>query len=144
MSNAIGRAEIGEYLDGYLDAAIFTGMEWDYLDCDGYSAATELPRDVEVPDDIKLAVYTDAISVLSTLLGNGDDTLARYAEQRAGSSEYGAWELIGHDAHLTANGHGTGLWDRGIEQGEELTDRLGNFHGGTLTRDTSTGEFYYE
>lgn len=37
-------------------------------------------------------------------------------------------EQIGHDLHLTAQGHGTGFWDRGLgELGERLTEAAKRF-----------------
>ncbi len=34
---------------------------------------------------------------------------------------YDDYELSGHDFWLTRNGHGAGYWDRGLENGKELT-----------------------
>lgn len=37
----------------------------------------------------------------------------------------GSWDRVGHDFWLTAEGHGAGFWDRGLEQlGDDLTDSV--------------------
>lgn len=36
-------------------------------------------------------------------------------------------EQIGHDFYLTRNGHGAGFWDRGLPNGDELSDKARSF-----------------
>lgn len=52
------------------------------------------------------------------------ELLNQYARQRDGKTPGCAsvWEHAGHDFALTANGHGAGFWDRGLDElGDQLT-----------------------
>ncbi len=48
-------------------------------------------------------------------------------------------EQIGHDFWLTTNGHGSGFWDRGLPNGNELTKICAKFRGKNVSK-LKTGE----
>lgn len=67
--------------------------------------------------------------------------LAKAAELRPGF--YDAAQ-IGHDFHLTRNGHGTGFWDRGLgDVGDQLRDRSQD-HGSAELYAGDDGKLYFQ
>lgn len=145
--NPMTETDLQNYLTGYAQAAHWTGIQWDPSDDHSEPEPIDSTEDYdELPAHVLADIYTDALSMLGTIAPSDDqETLTRYAEQRGQQShEYDAWTLLGHDTLLSAQGHGTGLWDRGITEGDTLHNRIKGHHAPTLTRDTATGDYYYE
>lgn len=148
----ITQDNLTEFLIGYRDAAHWTGTAWDMSDENGYDDADLIDTipGHEDPDDLPATVaaqiMTEALNTFATLAHHDHGhTLATYATKRDRTHETGhdGWNLTGHDAYLSAAGHGTGLWDRGIPQGTDLDHTLTR-NAQTLTLDTATDTYYYE
>lgn len=144
---------LAQYLDGYTQAAHWTGSAWNGRDENGYDSAEPIDNTPghETPDTIdqhtRARIWAEALQAYAELTrpDNGQ-LLAAYAEARAPQTdphEGTVWHYIGHDAYLSAAHHGTGLWDRGIPEGTELHERL-TTSAATLTLDTHTDTYYYE
>lgn len=145
---------LAQFLQGYTAATHWTGTEWDMSDENGYEHADYITADYdELPAPAINAITTEALQVFAHLhnIDNGH-ALAIYAANRGLQSTDGdtstasGYNLTGHDAALSAQGHGTGLWDRGIKQGPALhaATRRAVPYERTLTRDTDTDTYYYE
>ena len=148
----ITQDNLTEFLIGYRDAAHWTGQAWDMSDENGYDDADTIDAipGHETADDLPATVAADimaeALNTFATLAHHDHGhTLATYATKRDRTHETGhdGWNLTGHDAYLSAAGHGTGLWARGIAEGTDL-DHLLTRNAQTLTLDTATDTYYYE
>lgn len=88
------QSEIGEMIDGYLEAALFTADE-----------EIIKPQSGEFPS----AEYMPRVSARMRELA-GASCRAFYAANAADLAEYPAREA-GHDLWYTSNGHGVGFWE---------------------------------
>ena len=98
--------EVREALDGYLQAAKFTGVTQDGDSLDGTDYAWSGDAQNEARDDVIDFVSSNvaAIREFQRVTGHG-------------------WLQVGIDFSLTRNGHGSGYWDRGAgDVGIELTN----------------------
>ena len=96
--------DIEDMLRGYVQCALFTGM--DESD-EARGAPLDANYDVDDLAETSLAVMRDdCLRFVSKV----PDAAARAAAVRG-------WDGVGRDLWFTQNGHGTGFWDR-----EELTD----------------------
>lgn len=143
--------DLHAYLVGYAQCAHWTGTEYDHskpIDMDGNQVDSISTDYEDIPVPVIATIYSEALEVLATITNNGTDTdtLHAYAVQRDGQVTIyeNVWGYVGHDACLTAQHHGTGLWDRGISDGDTLSQRLDNYNGAELQRDTATNTYYYE
>ena len=147
----ITQDNLAEFLIGYRDATHWTGQAWDMSDENGYDDAdyidTTPGHDTadDLPATVAAAIMTEALDNFTRLARpNNGHTLATYAAKRhQQSTEADGWNLTGHDAYLSAAGHGTGLWARGIPEGTDLDVKLTRTTK-TLTLDTATDTYYYE
>lgn len=111
MAEFVRFPNVDDVADAIAEALIFQGLDWDNQDESGNP--TELDREGFTIDDFdeasKARIREIAESFCST------DMLELISD--SGLTD----EQIGHDIVFSANGHGTGFWDRGIgEIGEKL------------------------
>jgi len=103
------QAELTAFTAGYCEAMVWANVAHNTETGDGPEAGFD-----ELSEDVRRLMKIDAALFAGT---------PRVAELLATATKrpaYG-WEQAGHDYALTRNGHGVGFWDRGIEEGLELT-----------------------
>lgn len=106
-----GYSGLSDVATGYVEAAL-----WSSTDESDDSGGEPMDRNygiVDIEPDSLAKMAEDA----DTFAANHAEELAQYSELREGSHEGRSMdELIGHDLWLSANGHGTGFWDRGADE----------------------------
>ena len=75
----------------------------------------------ELSDAAKIQMLADCADFLTYCEAENIDAFPDYGK------EWRNEELSGQDFWLTRNGHGAGYWDRGLENGEELTKAAKTF-----------------
>jgi hypothetical protein len=107
---------IEDFIAGLVEAALWADLQWpDREESGGGNTHYDL-SDVEPASRDKLRVLAEDF-----IAGNEDD-LDEYSVKRTYDPNEGTiWSYAGHDAWLSACGHGTGFWDRDLG---ELGDRL--------------------
>ena len=98
--------EVREAIDGYLQAAKFTGVTEDGTPLDGTDYAWSSDAQDQARDDVIdfIVANVSAIREFQRVTGHG-------------------WLQVGIDFNFTRNGQGAGFWDRGAgEIGIELTN----------------------
>ena len=98
--------EVREALDGYLQAAKFTGITEDGHSLDGTDYAWSGDAQNQARDDVIefIVANVSAIREFQRVTGHG-------------------WLQVGIDFNFTRNGQGSGFWDRGAgDVGIELTN----------------------
>lgn len=109
-SKELTKDELKHILTGYLDAALWTEeerleeeAEEDGKDCD-ISISNVTPDSIyKVIKDIKKLIQECPLGVAEAI-------------------DKGGYEQLGHDIHLSSNGHGVGFLDRGYDNGDSLQE----------------------
>lgn len=99
-----------DFLNAYLDCALWSSIN---LTADPDSCETFDAEGYTI-DDIAPAAH-------ASLREECLDFYQRHVHLWANEANYSDSQA-GHDFWLTRNGHGAGFWDRGIANGETLTD----------------------
>ena len=93
--------ERARFVDGYTEALLWSTPAYRGSDDDN-------PR---TPHDSCLPVDPDLLAAIETFALDFLESNERALDLAARDGR--GWEHLGHDAHLTREGHGTGFWDRG-------------------------------
>lgn len=102
--------DLGRFVRGYLQTALWTGM-------DEYGVPLDKTYNVDnhISDESLNKIYGEA----RVFLNRAEPYLNQYEEANNVYVDYGG---VGHDFFLTRNGHGAGFWDGDWEPvGDELT-----------------------
>ena len=108
--------EVREAIDGYLQAAKFTGITEDGHPLDGTDYAWSSDAQDQARDDVIdfIVANVSAIREFQRVTGHG-------------------WLQVGIDFSLTRNGHGAGFWSRGTGKVvDDLTEAAHSFGGATV------------
>lgn len=108
-----------EFVQAYIECAL-----WSSLDNADESGGEPLDRNYDT-DDMTRACKKQ-------MRADCDDFVALCEREGQtwdyqGNREYTDDERAGHDFWLTRNGHGSGFWDRGLTNGDELTKLAKSF-----------------
>lgn len=97
------------YLDNFFDA---------YVECALWSSTDNADESGGAPLDDNYGPEDIEPETLAAMREDCADFI-----ERAGLEARAHWnaDSAGHDFWLTRNGHGTGFWDRGVPDGQELT-----------------------
>jgi len=118
--------DVDDVLDGYLEAALFTGTDETDPDSTG---GEPLDKNYST-DDFSKATVAKARKDVEKFLGEMEIAIAMiHDEFEAADKMYEAREYdsgnVGHDFWMTRNGHGVGFWDRPDEMyGKRLAKEL--------------------
>lgn len=101
-----------DFTNGFLECAMWLGKRYESEEAAERGEGDDLldvfePSDI--PADIMREIESDCTSFYEAHAALWQD------------EPYYDDEQAGHDFFLTRNGHGAGFWDRGIENGDELT-----------------------
>ena len=89
------------FVDGYTEALLWSTQAYR----EGDEGDSQTPHDscIPVAPELHAAIETFALEFLDS----NERALDLAARDGRG------WDYLGHDAHLTREGHGSGFWDRG-------------------------------
>lgn len=112
--------EFAEFVDGFIDAMLWAEPACDFTDDPDDDTSFESAGFSR--DDLTESARDTVLRSCHDFFTDQVDDLADYADNRSHNRANGTvWEHAGHDFYLSAAGHGTGFWDRGLG---ELGDRL--------------------
>jgi hypothetical protein len=130
---------VGDFIDGLVEAALWADLQWpeehEKGGDNGESGGGNTEYGVE---DVEVGSLAKLRDLAERFIIDNQADLKEYAEQRAYDPIDGdIWAHIGHDAWLSAGGHGTGFWDRqtgalGDRLHEAATKVFGRFEGSGL------------
>lgn len=113
------KQKIDQILDGYLEAALFTGT-----DESDDSGGAPLDKNYSI-SDFNAADVRKVRGKIAAWVRKNKSAIAGYVKHRKHNRNEGTvYHYLGHDLWLTANGHGTGFWDRDYGGHDEIGERL--------------------
>lgn len=102
-------------LDAVIECALWSSTHTPYDD-EADEEGDPIPfDDIATPDDISPALLRELTDDCIAFVGLCDDAGIDPTFELS-------WEQVGHNLWLTGQGHGTGFWDRGIVNGDEMTE----------------------
>jgi hypothetical protein len=111
-----GRAAFNSFFDGYVTAAL-----WSSTDNADESGGEPLDKNYDRGDIAEKSLAKMKRDCIAFMRKNKSD-LGDFVSENPRGSEGDPWALAGHCFWLNRNGHGTGFWDRGVN--EKLGQRL--------------------
>lgn len=123
-------SDLDEFTTAYLECALWSSSSYDENGENGIP----LDEDYDIEDiseESLAAAVKDCEQFRELCIEQlGEDAFADWSDEQAG-----------HDFWLTRNGHGAGFWDRGLENGDELSKWARSF--GSVHADAWDGKVHF-